>query len=370
MNFIRHWFARHFSDPHVVGLAILLLVGFGVVMWMGNYLAPVIAAVIIAYLLEGPVGYLQYHRIPRLVASVIVFSLFMAFVMVLLFGVMPLIWRQATALIQQFPVMLAKGQEALLNLPEQYPNLFSEEQVRDLVTVIRARVGEFGQQVLSVSLASVVGILAALVYLILVPLMVFFFLKDKARMQQWAKGFLPDSRRLSAQVWHEVDAQIGNYVRGKVIEILIVWFVSYVTFKFLGLNFAMLLSVLVGLSVLIPYVGAVVVTVPVTLIAFFQWGLTSDFYWLVGSYLFIQFLDGNLLVPLLFSEVVNLHPVAIIAAVLVFGGLWGFWGVFFAIPLATLVQAVLRAWPALDELDEQQPALATPDGEPPGTSDD
>jgi putative permease len=56
-------------------------------------------------------------------------------------------------------------------------------------------------------------------------------------------------------------------------------------------------------------------------------------------------LDGNVLVPLMFSEAVNLHPVAIIVAILVFGGLWGFWGVFFAIPLATLVQAVLNAWP-------------------------
>jgi putative permease len=63
----------------------------------------------------------------------------------------------------------------------------------------------------------------------------------------------------------------------------------------------------------------------------------------------IQALDGNVLVPLLFSEVVNLHPVAIIIAILVFGGLWGFWGVFFAIPLATLVQAVLKAWPGRRE---------------------
>jgi putative permease len=58
----------------------------------------------------------------------------------------------------------------------------------------------------------------------------------------------------------------------------------------------------------------------------------------------IQILDGNVLVALLFSEVVNLHPVAIIVAVLVFGGMFGFWGIFFAIPLATLVQAVLKAW--------------------------
>ena len=66
---------------------------------------------------------------------------------------------------------------------------------------------------------------------------------------------------------------------------------------------------------------------------------------MIIAYAIIQALDGNLLVPLLFSEVVNLHPVAIILAILVFGGLWGFWGIFFAIPLATLVKAVLNAWP-------------------------
>ena len=65
----------------------------------------------------------------------------------------------------------------------------------------------------------------------------------------------------------------------------------------------------------------------------------------MAVYAVIQALDGNVLVPLLFSEVVNLHPVAIIVAVLIFGGLWGFWGVFFAIPLATLFKAILRAWP-------------------------
>jgi len=67
------------------------------------------------------------------------------------------------------------------------------------------------------------------------------------------------------------------------------------------------------------------------------------------AYAVIQLLDGNVLVPVLFSEVVSLYPVAIIIAVLVFGGIWGFWGVFFAIPLATLVNAVLRAWPREEE---------------------
>jgi putative permease len=116
----------------------------------------------------------------------------------------------------------------------------------------------------------------------------------------------------------------------------------------------MLLALLVGLSVIIPYIGASVVTVPVVLIAWFQWGWGAQFVWLTAAYLIIQMLDGNVLVPLLFSEVVNLHPVAIIVAILVFGGLWGFWGVFFAIPLATVVQAILTAWPRQPDLPRPQ----------------
>ena len=105
---------------------------------------------------------------------------------------------------------------------------------------------------------------------------------------------------------------------------------------------------LVGVSVLIPYIGAVLVTIPVVVVAMFQWGIGADFWTLIVAYLVVQALDGNLLVPILFSEAVNLHPLVIILSVIIFGGLWGFWGVFFAIPLATLVKAVIHAWP--DEL--------------------
>ena len=150
--------------------------------------------------------------------------------------------------------------------------------------------------------------------------------------------------------------QIGNYVRGKFWEMLILWWATYVSFAILGINFAMLLAVLVGVSVVIPFIGAAVVTFPVALVAYIQWGFTSDFAILMTVYFIIQALDGNVVVPLLFSEVVDLHPVAIIVAVLVFGGLWGFWGVFFAIPLATLVQAILVAWPTDESvIDDTEP---------------
>jgi putative permease len=359
MGFIRDWLRRHFSDPQVVGLAIVLAVGFAVVFFAAGTLAPVLASVVIAYLLEGLVGFIESRRVPRLLAVVVVFSLFMAFLLFMIFGLLPLLSRQSTQLIQQLPVMLFQGQEALLTLPSRYPDLFSEQQVRELIDAIRAEAVQLGQQLVSQSLASVVGLLTIAVYLILMPLMVFFFLKDKASIIGWMQHFLPEERRLIAHVWHDVDLQIGNYVRGKFIEILIVGLVSYVTFTFMELQFALLLSALVGLSVLIPYIGAVTVTFPVAVVAYFQWGLEPNFAWLMGAYAVIQALDGNVLVPLLFSEVVNLHPVAIIVAILIFGGLWGFWGVFFAIPLATVVQAVLEAWPTGPYADEEEEVETT-----------
>jgi len=348
MQILANWFRRYFSDPQVVFLAVILVIGFAVVLTMGRMLAPVLASIVIAYLLEGLVAFLERLGWPRLASVLLVYVLFVVFVSLVVFGVLPLASRQVTDLFQQLPAMISHGQASLMRLPEAYPEMVTEEQIQDLILAIRIEIAKFGQQVLSWSLASVFGFITVLVYLILMPLLVFFFLKDRDLILDWAKRYLPKHRRIAGTVWRDVDRQISNYVRGKFWEILIVWGVTFAAFSLFGLKYAMLLSLLVGLSVIIPYIGASVVTVPVMLIAWFQWGWTSHFAWLMTTYLIIQALDANVLVPLLFSEVVNLHPVAIIVAILVFGGLWGFWGVFFAIPLATLVQAILTAWPHHD----------------------
>ena len=355
MESIRAWFERHLADPQVMGLAVVLVAGFFIIFLAGQMLAPVLASIVIAYLLEGMVGVFERNGLPRLVAVLVVFLGFMAFMVFVTFALLPLLSRQATQLFQLLPEMLTSGQEALMRLPQRYPELFSEGQIRDLINTIRIEALSYGQHVVSMSVSSVVSIIAVAVYLILMPLMVFFFLKDKTRIVSWFVRFLPKDRGLLTQVWTEVDRQIGNYVRGKFIEILIVWVVTYLTFVIMEMRFSMLLGVLVGLSVLIPYIGAAAVTIPVAVLAYFQWGVSPEFWSLLVAYGIIQALDGNVLVPLLFSEVVNIHPVAIIVAVLVFGGLWGFWGVFFAIPLATLVQAVLKAWPTFNTDEESLP---------------
>jgi putative permease len=342
---LRDWIQRYFSDEEAVVLAVLLFLAFTAVLTLGGMLAPVLAGMVLAYLMQGLVVSLERMRVPGGVAVGLVFALFMGLLLVFMVVVVPLLWHQLITLFNELPGMLAKWQTLLLLLPERYPHLVSDEQVLQAIEVARGEIGKFGQWALTFSLSSLPLLVNIMIYLVLVPILVFFFLKDRQMIGQWVRGYLPRERALITRVAHEMNRQIANYIRGKVIEIFICGGVTYVAFVVLELNYAALLALLVGISVVVPYVGAVVVTVPVFLIALFQWGWSDQFIYLMAVYGIIQTLDGNVLVPLLFSEAVNLHPVAIICAVLLFGGLWGFWGVFFAIPLATLFKAVLDAWP-------------------------
>ncbi len=351
---VSRWYKRRFSDPHAVSLVAILLFGFITIYFFGHLIAPLLVAIVLAYLLEWPVTQLCRLGLPRTLSVMLVIMVFGTLMLLAMFGLIPTIWKQGANLINDIPNMYSGLQNFIATIPERYPELANLEIVETIATNTKNKVLGLGESVVKGSVASLVSLATLAVYLILVPLLIFFLLKDKEEMLSMASGILPRNRRLATKVWQEMNQQISNYIRGKVLEILIVGGVSYITFAILDLRYSALLAVAVGLSVLIPYIGAAAVTVPVAIVGLFQWGLTPPFYWLLLAYGIIQALDGNVLVPVLFSEAVNLHPVAIIVAVLVFGGLWGFWGVFFAIPLATLVKAVWKALPSQDEQLEAQ----------------
>ena len=344
------WYQRYLSEEEAVLLLVLLVTAFVVMLAFGGILAPVFVAVILAYLMQGVANLLRNRGLPAELSVAVSTGLFLGGFLAVLFGLAPLVWRQLVALVREAPAMIEAGRKVLVTLPEEYPVLFTQQQVNELTSVIQAEMTTIGQMLVTKGLTSIPSMLALLVYLILIPLMVFFFLKDRDQLIGWFSGFLPDKRPLLDRIWQELNLQFANYARGKGIEVMIIGGASYLVFAIFSLNYAALLALLVGFSVIVPFIGATLVTLPVVVVAYAQFGVTPDFYWVVGAYALIQVLDGNVLVPLLFSEAVNLHPVAIVIAVLFFGGLWGLWGVFFAIPLATLVNAILSAWPSRDAL--------------------
>lgn len=351
MDFFLDWFRRHFADRQLVILIIVMVTLTVVIYFAGDILGPVFGAVIIAYLLQGAINRLEEHSVPPRVAFWTIILLATTGFVIAVFGLFPLLFREVAELVQQVPSMATKARQLLAQLPNEYPDLITHEQVDQFSGSLSAEALRVGQTLLTYSITSAVTALTLLVYLILVPFMVFFMVKDKDIIVGWLLGFLPSERDLTNQVWRDINDLIDRYIQGKVGEILIVGTVTYVTFLVLDLDYALLLAAITGFSVLIPYIGATVVTIPVAFVAFYQFGWSAELGYVVTAYLVIQALDGNLLVPLLFGEAVNLHPVAIIIAVLFFGGLWGFWGVFFAIPLATVIGAVISAWPNLDEVE-------------------
>ena len=347
---LTRWYQRYLSEEEAVVLLVMLVAAFVVMLAFGEILAPVFVAVILAYLMQGVANVMRHRGLPAELSVAISTLLFLGGFLAVLFGLAPLVWRQLVALVREAPTMIEAGRQVLVTLPEEYPVFFTQQQVNELTSVIQAEMAAMGQLLVTKGLSSIPSMLALFVYLILIPLMVFFFLKDRDQLIGWFAGFLPAKRPLLDRIWGELNLQFANYARGKGIEILIIGGASYLVFALFSLNYAALLGLLVGLSVIVPYIGATLVTIPVVVVAYAQFGVSPDFYWVVGAYIVIQVLDGNVLVPLLFSEAVNLHPVAIVIAVLFFGGLWGLWGVFFAIPLATLVNAILTAWPSTEAL--------------------
>ena len=317
LEMLMQWYRRRFSDPEAIALLVILVAGFGILFFFSGLLAPLLVAIVLAYLLEWPTARLEHIGCSRRWATSIVLVLFVGILLLMSFVVMPIAWQQGIYLIRDMPGMLNKLSDFAATLPRRYPALMDAGIIDAMAENMRARIMTMGDSVVKYSLASLVGLLTLAVYLVLVPLMVFFLVKDKEQMLNAVRRVLPRNRGLAGQVWQEMNQQITNYIRGKVLEMIVVGVATWIGF------------------------------------VLFQFGLGTEFWSCFAVYLIIQGLDGNLLVPVLFSEAVNLHPLVIILSVVIFGGLWGFWGVFFAIPLATLIKAVVHAWPDVPGVEEK-----------------
>ena len=345
LEVIGGWVNRYFSNEEAIYLVVLLAAGFLILFMLGGVLAPVLTGLVLAFLLQGLVKRLVVWRVPETGAVYLTFLLFIGGLIGAALFVVPLVWRQLRALVEALPNVIGRLRDATRDLAGAFPELLTEDQITVWFDGAAGQLGNLSAAALEALVANVPSLVGVVIYLVLVPISVFFFLKDRRRILGWLASALPRKRPLINRVGVEMNQQLANYVRGKFIEILIVGFVTFVVFSLLGLNYAALLGVVVGVSVLIPFVGAAVVTIPVALAGLMQFGWSWELAWILLAYGVIQALDGNVLVPLLFSEAVDLHPITIIVAVLAFGGLWGVWGVFFAIPLATLLKAIHNAWP-------------------------
>ena len=338
-KFFKDWYNTHLTEPNQASFALIILFTILILYVLVETVAPILVAIILAYMLEGLVQRsLEYTEIERKFAVILVYSFFITIFLVLIFLLLPAMLEQLSILLQSLPKMAEKGKEMATGI-------FSSEQLDNIFIALNTEMSSLGKSVVSYSLSSAGDIFETIIYIFIVPILIFFILYDKENIFIWFKKFFPEKLDLSRKASKELDHKIGNYIRCKFIEIVIVWISSFIIFFILGLKYSLLLSFLCGVSVIIPYIGAIAVTIPIILVGYFQWGTSAEFWYVITGHFLIQIVDGNVIVPILFSDAVNIHPLAILIAILFFGSIWGIWGVFFAIPLAVFFNTLINIWP-------------------------
>ena len=340
-----------FSNEETIIFSLVILLFFLVISFFGSIITPFMISIVVAYLLVGMQKKIQSYDVSANVALIITFSIFIITGAALLIWLVPLLYIQLQAFILDVPNLINNFLDFISGLPAKFPDLVSSEQISIFFQAVSEEVNAIAQNIVKSSISGIQSAITFLLYIILFPILVYFFLFDRKNIIEGFIKIIPGKREMLTNIWAEMDIQLSNYVRGKTIEIFIVGIAAAIIFVSLGLKYSALLSVLVGLSVIIPFVGAFLVTIPIVVVGLLQFGLGTEFYLLIGLYLLLQALDGNLLVPIIFSETVKLHPVVIILAVFIFGSMFGFWGVFFSIPIATFIKAVWNAWPSSPNSD-------------------
>ena len=338
---------RIFSNEETIIFSLIILLTLIIFSLFIGVLTPFIISVIVAYLLVGLQKKIETYNVSENFATIIAFSIFIIIGAAMFVWLIPLLYVQLQSFVLDIPRLFNEFLNFVSSIPAAFPDLVDSDQISVFFQAVSAELSSITQNIVKSSISGIQSTITVLLYIILFPILVYFFLFDRKNIIDGCLKIIPGDRAMLSQVWSEMDVQLSNYVRGKVLEIFIVGIAAAVLFASFGLNYGALLAVLVGLSVLIPYVGAFSITIPIVIIGILQFGLGSQFYLLIGLYLLLQFLDGNLLVPIIFSEAVKLHPIVIILAVFLFGSMFGFWGVFFSIPLATFIKAVWNAWPGL-----------------------
>lgn len=381
MDYVRTWWTKQAGNRQVVVFVLFTALLIAAFYFLGRHFAPAVVALVIAYVLDGPTQWLERIGFSRLWATVVTWLVSIFLLVLGLALLVPSVGGQVAQIGPNIGLAIDGMRPAFTGFFERNPWLLSPAIANEFYTntsglldQILGRDGGLTRAFLQFS-GVLSGAMNIVIYTVIVPLMTFFFLKDRDLILNACARYIPTESGLLEQVWRRTNVSISAYIRGKVFEVVLLGVVTYIVFFSLGSKWALTIAILTGLSPIIPIFGAVAAGIVTILLTFAEYLAAQEFggpplrsasgggsltLWFVVScaiaYLVLQFIDGNLLQPLLFSEVVKLHPIAIFIAILVFGGMFGIWGLFFAIPAATLVRAILVSWPGQGDDLEADPS--------------
>ncbi|WP_121615081.1 AI-2E family transporter [Virgibacillus halodenitrificans] len=320
-------------------LFIKLFPMYGTVLsFIWRLLAPFIVACLIAYLLYPIVNKLQKYNIHRGIAILLIYFLFFGGITYLIYRVYPLIILQLRDLNEQLPQFIKLYEELIYKLYEY--TSFLPETVHDKIDELILRSEKSIDKILTRLVGGFTKIIDTIIFLMVIPVLVFYFLKDYTKIKAYCKRLVPEKYRYqTGKMADAIDENLGNYIRGQLIVCLFVSIASFILFQLLNLKYALLLSIIMGITNLIPYFGPIIGAVPAAMVGFTLSGKLV-IYVIIGVFI-IQLIESNLLAPFIVGKSIQIHPVVIIFVLLLGGQLFGVVGMIVAVPTLTIIKVVV-----------------------------
>ncbi|AAZ98621.1 phosphoribosylaminoimidazole-succinocarboxamide (SAICAR) synthetase [Thiobacillus denitrificans ATCC 25259] len=333
---------RPLNIPWLALGATLLVAGL-LIYLLGPILTPFLAGALLAYIFDPLVDRLEARRIPRAAGTAIVIVLAGLILFGLLLVALPLFQGQFAELSQRVPAGLDLLQTRFLPWVERTFGIAVSPHLDGLKAWLTEKATQQGANWLPRLQTGALAIIGALVNLLLIPVVMFYLLKDwdviVGRVAALApRPWLPAARRIGSAM----NAVVGEFLRGQLAVMITLSVYYSVALWAVGLDYALPIGVLTGVLSFVPFLGFGLGMVLALLVALLQYPDWVGVAWVAGVYLAGQALESYVVTPRLVGERVGLHPVAVIFALAAFGQLFGFVGVLLAVPLAATLLVGLR----------------------------
>lgn len=323
----------------------LTLFLLALIYFLSPILMPFVISLLLAYLGNPLVNKLSAFKLPRSLGALIVFLLFLSFFFLLLFLLIPLVEKQIYALMTQIPNQLNKLQNVVFPWLEQHTDLAKYLNLSSLQSIVLKnwqQAGNAATYIIKALSRSGYSFFVSLINYLLIPIVTFYLLRDWDKLIREIEKLIPHSKRaLATQLTSDCNQVIAAFFRGQLLVMLSLSFYYSIILTFMGIDYSLLIGLLVGILSIIPYVGSILGIIISMLVVLMQF---QD--WFHLAYVSIVFLIGHLLEsyvlsPMLVGDRIGLHPVVVIFAVLAGSHLLGFFGILLALPMAAVIKVFL-----------------------------
>ncbi len=304
---------------------------------------PMILAVFLFYLLRPLVALLE-KKIPRALAIIIIYFVLILIVAGLLFNFVPIIQQQFVSLNENIPLFIERIQKRIQDFQET--DFFAQWQLQGLLS-FEELLRQFNEAMTGIAsgiannITSFVGtVLNVILVIVIIPFILFYFLKDREKMlNSLLKSFEPKRHERIKSVLLDIDKTLSSYIQGQGLVCLIVGLLCLIAFLVLGLDYALLLAFIAGLTNIIPYFGPWIGAIPAVIVSFFISPLTAFF--TIVAIVIIQQIESNLVSPQIIGRKMHIHPLTVMLLILLSGRLMGILGMIIAVPIYAIFRVLV-----------------------------